>query len=54
VGEVINFNQVKVEKQYQQVGSLSINLALDNVKYEKHNRNIKQEMIKSYMKLLSK
>jgi hypothetical protein len=54
MGEVINFNTYKIEKQYQQAGSISINLALDEVKQVKITRkNIEREMIKGYLALLS-
>ena len=53
MGEVVNFNKLKMEKQYQQSGSMSINLALDE-KPKKVNRNIALELQLGYMKLLSK
>jgi hypothetical protein len=54
MGEVIHFNKLKMEKAYQNAGSLSINLALDNVTYKKITRNLKHDYIKAYMSLLSK
>jgi hypothetical protein len=54
MGEVIQFNKLRMEKAYQQFGSLSINLALDEKKHGKTNRDIRHDYIKKYMKLLSK
>ena len=54
VGEVMYLNKYKIEKQYQQTASMSINLALENVDRRKVKRDIEKEMIKGYMALLSK
>jgi hypothetical protein len=53
MGEVMNFNKHRIQKQYQQSGSLSINLALDERKQTKITRNISKEMQLGYMLLLS-
>jgi hypothetical protein len=51
--DVVYLQQYKINKQYQQAGSLSINLALDNVEQKKIKRNIAKEMQLGYMLLLS-
>jgi hypothetical protein len=54
MGEVIQFNKLRMEKAYQQNQTTCINLALDNVTQKKVTRNIKHDYVKAYMKLLSK
>jgi hypothetical protein len=56
MNNVVSMSRYKAEKQYQQYSTdCSLNLALDTVTY-KHTqpRDIAKEMVKSYLKLLSK
>lgn len=47
---LIQFNQIKWIKHYQQTYDLN----RDNVYISKRSRDIRKEMIKGYLKLLSK
>lgn len=54
MGDVININTERIKKQYEDAATVNINLALDNVIKKKVERDIRKDMIKGYLKLLSK
>jgi hypothetical protein len=50
--KVVFMDSYKIEKQYQQYGSVCINTSLDTT-YKVKKRDISKEMTKAYLKLLS-
>jgi putative cell wall-binding protein len=50
--KVVSLEQFKIERQYKEFHTTTLNLALDTI-HKPIQRNIRKEMISGYMKLLS-